>query len=144
MKSIVGETSNRTVTTGVWYNIRIEAIGGTYRCYLDDILIHEWTESPVDPLFSVTTYDEESGELIVKVVNTAAEAKVTELRLTGVRSVADSAAIIVLQGDPADENTLQEPDKVVPAESRISGLGREFTHTFPAHSVTIMRIPVVL
>jgi len=144
VKSIVGETSNRTVTTGVWYNIRIEAIGGTYRCYLDDILIHEWTESPVDPLFSVTTYDEESGELIVKVVNTAAEAKVTELRLTGVRSVADSAAIIVLQGDPADENTLQEPDKVVPAESRISGLGREFTHTFPAHSVTIMRIPVVL
>jgi len=144
VKSIVGETSNRTVTTGVWYNIRIEAIGGTYRCYLDDVLIHEWTEAPVDPLFSVTTYDGESGELIVKVVNTAAEAKEVGLNLSGVRSVADSATVIVLQGDPADENSLQEPEKVVPAESRISGLGREFTHTFPANSVTVMRIPVEL
>jgi len=144
VKSIVGETSNRTVTIGVWYSIRIEAIGGTYRCYLDDVLIHEWTETPADTLFSVTTYDEESGELIIKVVNAASEAKEVGLSLAGVRSVADTAAIIVLQGDPADENSLQEPNKVVPTESRVTGLGREFTHTFPANSVTVMHIPVEL
>lgn len=144
VKSIVGDPSNRTVTTGVWYHIRIEAIGGTYRGYLDDVLIHEWTETPADSLFSVTTYDEESGELIIKVVNIADEARETGVTISGVKSVADAASLIVLQGDPADENSLQQPDKVVPTESRISVAGREFTHIFPAHSVTIMRIPAEL
>ena len=37
-------------------------------------------------------------------------------------------------------NSLTEPTRVAPVSQAIDGAGTKFRHTFPAHSVTIVRL----
>jgi alpha-N-arabinofuranosidase len=49
--------------------------------------------------------------------------------------------VVVLKGNRLDDNnTMEQPRKVVPAASEIGGVGRSFKHEFPAHSLTVMRL----
>ncbi len=41
---------------------------------------------------------------------------------------------------PEDENSFEEPTKVVPQETTFEGVSTAFDYTFPPNSVTIMRI----
>ena len=43
IKSVLVQTSQPRITTGSWYDIRIEIQGATMRCYLDEQLIHDAT-----------------------------------------------------------------------------------------------------
>lgn len=54
--------------------------------------------------------------------------------------VGRTATVTSLTGDPADVNTLAEPDRIAPVEHRVPGFSRSFTYDFPAHSVTFIRL----
>ena len=41
---------------------------------------------------------------------------------------------------PEDENSFEEPTKVVPQETTFEGVSNSFDYTFPPYSVTIMRL----
>ena len=77
---------------------------------------------------------------IVKVVNGGPEPQRMDMRLSGLARAA-RGTVTVLSGDPLDENTFDAPTKIVPVTSPLQVPGANFTHTFPAHSLTIMRIP---
>jgi alpha-L-arabinofuranosidase len=47
---------------------------------------------------------------------------------------------VLSHNDAAVENTLDDPDVVVPVESVFSDVGPEFTFTFKPYSLTIFRI----
>lgn len=142
VKTIVSHSVSQGVITGQWYDIRVEIRGGMVRCYLNDALIHEWEESTGGPLFSVSTYDEDASELILKVVNVSAEDLPSAVEIEGKGKIAAAGRAIVLQADPAAENTLEQPENVVPQEIAVSGLGSRFEYVFPAHSVTVLRIQI--
>jgi alpha-L-arabinofuranosidase len=40
----------------------------------------------------------------------------------------------------SDENSLDEPRKVAPVKSELSRPGSDFAHTFPALSLTVLRL----
>jgi alpha-L-arabinofuranosidase len=48
--------------------------------------------------------------------------------------------IVLTSANPADENTLDEPTRVVPVEKIIENAGARFKHTFPPNSLTILRL----
>ena len=39
-----------------------------------------------------------------------------------------------------DENSFDQPSKVAPKELALSGVAPKFQHTFPANSVTILKL----
>jgi alpha-L-arabinofuranosidase len=43
-------------------------------------------------------------------------------------------------GNLSDNNTMEEPEKIVPRTRRISLPGPCFEHVFPARSLTVMRV----
>ncbi len=90
------------------------------------------------PVAQVITRDDRSGELIVKVVNAQDTAAVTRIDLKGLK-VRDRARMTVITGDPAEQNT-RSAEPIQPAVSTVSGISSDFTRTFPANSVTFLRL----
>jgi len=138
----IGRASSVTVETGRWYDIKIEVKGTSVRCYLDDKLIQQAQDTaaaPVDPVYSTASRDDATGDVIVKVVNVSASAQDMSVNLAGAARVS-GGTVEVLQGDPSDVNTIANPRKVAPGIERLAASGSQFRHTFPPHSVTVMRI----
>jgi alpha-L-arabinofuranosidase len=141
-KREIGRVVPMTIETGRWYDIRIEVQGRRIRCYLDDKLITEATDGlglPPDPLYATASRDRATDDVIVKVVNVSPTAQELQMDLQGCSGVTDGS-MQVLQGDPGDINTIDEPEKVAPISSPLPGFGRTFRLTFPPHSVTVMRL----
>ena len=92
-------------------------------------------------LYATAARDEKAGEIILKVVNATARPVDANLRLTGAANIARQASATVLTGATlADENSLNEPRKVAPVVSSVSGVGPEFRQTFRPYSLTVLRV----
>jgi alpha-L-arabinofuranosidase-like protein/concanavalin A-like lectin/glucanase superfamily protein len=78
----------------------------------------------------------------VKVVNSSPTAQPLTVELTGAGSVAATGDMTVLSGDPGQRNTLADPERIRPATTTLTGLGRRFEHVFPARSFTILTLTV--
>ena len=139
-KSMLGLQVPGRIETGHWYDIRVQFSEERIRCYLDGKLIHDVSLAE-EPLFAVASRVQASGEIILKVVNVSRVAQDADVELRGVQEVEPAAkAIVLTSANPADENSLTEPTRVAPVSQAIDGAGTKFRHTFPAHSVTIVRL----
>jgi alpha-L-arabinofuranosidase len=141
-KGPLGQSVAGSIETGRWYDIRIELNGPNVRCYLDGQCIHDTRDSrALKPLHAVASRDQRTGEIILKTVNVAPVAYDTDIRLNGVKQVeASGTATVLTSANPADENTLEQPHKVAPATQVIHNAAANFRYTFPANSVTVLRI----
>ena len=84
--------------------------------------------------------DGSSGDIILKLVNGAAEARSLRISLTGAANLSPDAQMTVLAGDDADAvNPDGRPPTVFPVVSTIP-IGASFEHALPANSLTILRI----
>lgn len=137
-KAILGNEVRGRVETGRWYDIRIETKGQTVKCFLDGKLIHQAEFTPSRPLYGVAGRAK-NGDVIVKAVNVTDEPYATELNIAGVDLIGTGTAT-VLTGGRNDENSLEEPLKISPVTSRLEDIKTGSTHTFPAQSVTILRL----
>lgn len=124
-----------------FYNLRVEVSGRKIRCFLDGALIHEVEDTTgLKPLYQVASFDGDSGEVIVKVVNPFPEEKRVVVTVSGGMGPTGRGKALVLAGDPKDENSFWNPRNVIPHEVPLSGLSRTFSHVFPPFSVAILRI----
>ncbi len=141
-KTTLGRDVAGSVQTGRWYDLRIELKGPDIRCFLDGRQVHSATDSRLlRPLHVVAGRSERTGELILKTVNVSSTDYDTDIRFEGVKSVlAPARATVLTSPDPADENSLEQPAKVAPVETILQNAATSFRHTFPAHSVTVMRV----
>ena len=49
-------------------------------------------------------------------------------------------ALVLTSAGPLDENSFAAPTKIAPREEQVSVSAPSFTRTFPAHSVTVLRL----
>jgi len=132
-----------SIETGRWYDVRIELSGQNMRCYLDGKLIQDVTYPIPQPLYAVAGLNKTADEVILKVVNAANNDQETDIHLAGAKEIQPSATAIVLTSEkPTDENTLDNPTKVVPVTQSLNNAGKDFKHKFPANSVTILRLKI--
>ncbi|WP_405610775.1 alpha-L-arabinofuranosidase C-terminal domain-containing protein [Streptomyces sp. NBC_00076] len=128
-----------SVETGRAYDIDIKVRGRQVTLYLDG---KEWggftDDKPAEPFRQVVTKDKKSGDLIVKVVNAQSSAARTAIDLGGAK-VASKAKVTTLAAAPDAVNT-ETSTTVAPVSSTFSGVADRFTYTFPANSVTFLRI----
>ncbi|MFF1298295.1 MULTISPECIES: alpha-L-arabinofuranosidase C-terminal domain-containing protein [unclassified Streptomyces] len=128
-----------SVETGRAYDIDIKVRGRQVTLYLDG---QEWgsftDDKPAEPFRQVVTKDKKTGDLIVKVVNAQSTAARTAIDLGGAK-VASRARVTTLTADPDAVNSETETP-VTPVKSTFDGVAGEFTYTFPANSITFLRI----
>ena len=140
MEGISGHDVAGSIETGRWYDIRIEVRGVSIKCFLDDKLIHDVKWEPVKPIYAVASLAKQANEVILKVVNVSAANQETDLRLEGAKVSPTGTAMVLASEKPEDENTLEQPTKVKPVTLMLDKAGSAFRHTFPANSVTVLRL----
>ncbi|MFJ9563102.1 alpha-L-arabinofuranosidase C-terminal domain-containing protein [Streptomyces fuscichromogenes] len=128
-----------SVDTGRAYDVDIKVRGRQVTLLLDG---QEWgsftDDKPAEPFRQVVTEDQKTGDLIVKVVNAQSAAARTALDLGGVK-VARKARVTTLAAAPDAVNT-ETATAVAPVTSTFTGVADRFTYTFPADSITFLRI----
>ncbi len=140
-KSLLGTGAAGQIETGRWYDVRIETQGPQIRCYLDGRLVEQAAYALPRPVHAVATRVATSGEVILKVVNTASTALETRVQLDGVARVQPRATATVLtSASPTDENSLEQPTKVAPRQEVIANAATSFSHTFAPYSLTVVRL----
>lgn len=142
-KSILGTRVSGSINTGQWYDVSIVLNSNRVQCYLDGSLIQDVTypATAAAGLFASSTFDQNSGQVIVKAVNPYGQSLDTTFDLTGLESVSSNATLVQLtSGSSADENSLASPTNVFPATSVITNAGTNFTLTLPANSLSVLRL----
>jgi alpha-L-arabinofuranosidase len=140
MEGLTDDSVQGSIETGRWYDIRIEVQGANVKCFLDGKLIHDASYQATKPLYAVASLAKRANEVILKVVNVSIADQETDLRLEGARIRPTATATVLASGKPEDENTLEQPTKVKPVTRQLNGAGAAFRYTFPANSVTVLRL----
>ncbi|WP_327730544.1 carbohydrate binding domain-containing protein [Streptomyces sp. NBC_00487] len=128
-----------TIETGRAYDLEVKVRGRQVTLLLDG---QEWgsftDDKPAEPFRQVVTRDAKTGDLIVKVVNAQSVAARTAIDLGGAK-VRAKARVTTLAAAPDAVNT-ETATPVAPVTSTFRGVAEEFSYTFPANSVTFLRI----
>ncbi|MGK3944796.1 alpha-L-arabinofuranosidase C-terminal domain-containing protein [Streptomyces caeruleatus] len=128
-----------SVETGRAYDIDVKVRGRQVTLFLDG---QEWgsftDDKPAEPFRQVVTKDGKTGDLIVKVVNAQNAAARTAVDLGGAE-VAPRARVTTLAAAQDAVNS-ETSTAVTPVTSTFDGVAGKFSYTFPANSVTFLRI----
>jgi alpha-N-arabinofuranosidase len=94
-----------------------------------------------DRLFYTVTRDPAKGMVYLKLVNASSAAQELRISLDGAKSVGGSAKLVQLSaGSTAATNSIFDPTRVMPVESTVKGVGKEFTRTLPGYSIEVLEI----
>jgi len=97
----------------------------------------------IDALFFSATLDSTKDILYLKVVNTQSTPQPLKIDLAGTAKTAREGDSWTLKADsPTATNSITDPEKIIPVETPVRGLGKTFTHTFPPYSITILQFTV--
>jgi alpha-L-arabinofuranosidase len=133
------------IETNRWYDIRIDIKGSGFKCYLDGKQVLAMDDAAGDytrPLMTANAnLAEKTGKVVLKVVNYSPKQQKTTVKLNGAGAVVSEGTSETLSSaSQEDENTVDEPQKIVPVTKTVKGLGRKFNYTFPPNSLTVLRI----
>jgi alpha-L-arabinofuranosidase len=138
--AIIGRPVPGGVETGRWYDLRVEVRDRTVRGYLDGKLLQEETFPRVDTVLAIAGRDERTNEVVLKVVNTSAQPAAMAIEVTGTTAPSSGSLTVLTSANPTDENSFEEPKRIVPVTTALSGVGRTLTQVFPPYSLSIVRV----
>jgi alpha-L-arabinofuranosidase/regulation of enolase protein 1 (concanavalin A-like superfamily) len=133
--------STTTIETGRTYHVKVQVSGRTVKAYLDGELVTEFTDSTSsEDLHQVVTRDEETGDTIVKLVNSSDETIRTDVAVEGAPVATTGTITELTAASLSATNTMADPENVVPVTRTSHALGEAFAYDVPAHSVTVIRL----
>jgi alpha-L-arabinofuranosidase len=128
------------IETNRWYTLKVEVRNDHIATFIDGEKVHDFTVETPDILYANAEVDGKSGELIVKVVNFGENDAPVSLSLAeGSRYDWNRARLTLLKGNALDENTREEPEKVVPQTVPFVQTA-DGSYLAPAHSLSIIRV----
>ncbi len=130
-----------SIETDKWYDVKVVITPKQADLYIDGSLLLSCSPEATPQQFYATGYDEQTGDVIVKVVNSASKPYPLAIRLDGAESVKSIGKVITLAAaSDEDENSFAEPQKIYPLEAEYTGFSDNFTYTFQPFSYTVLRI----
>jgi alpha-L-arabinofuranosidase len=92
-------------------------------------------------LYASATWDKNSKEIIVKVVNTTNQAQQTDIQLSGGKKLSGKGTRMVLKSDDLQTvNSFDEPKKVEPVQEDIAVKGKTLKTSLEPYSFSVFRI----
>ncbi len=140
-KITLGSHATGSIETGRWYDVRVETVGNRIEAYLDDKKVLDVEDAGIPTLAAGGGMMDRNGEIVIKVVNGAESARNAVIDLPGSSEFEATGTAITLKGSAMDEeNSFASPTKIAPVSRRIDGISSHFRYTFPARSVTVLRL----
>lgn len=89
-------------------------------------------------LFASAVKDTDKKEVVIKLVNTAANAQDLKINLKGKKLVSKGVALTLKSENLSDENSFESPKNISPKESAVKLKGSNLHINIPAYSVTVL------
>ncbi len=86
------------------------------------------------------TRDSKEGIIYIKLVNPDRYNESVRINLEGTDKVAPNALTEVIDADPEDTNSIEEPLKVVPEAGKITGIKPSFSYQVPGYSIVVLKV----
>ena len=140
--AIPGTVSPFTVETGRTYEIKLVVDGTNIKGYIDGELqlnydVETGTEAEC---YHVVSADEETGDIIIKLVNRTDSDRVVAVDLKGAE-VENEAYVAQVAGDSLyNDNILGAEEDCIMEEFTLGGFSEKFNYTVPQYSATIIRL----
>ncbi|MDO4293223.1 MAG: alpha-L-arabinofuranosidase C-terminal domain-containing protein [Eubacteriales bacterium] len=132
-----------TVEPGREYELKLQVDGRRVRTFIDGQPFHDIIVQPVvaEPLY-VGASLAENGDIVVKAVNVTDQERRTALELCGLEEDRSyPVSVRIMSGwEPEEQNSFEEPEKIVPRTERCELSGSRTEWTFAPRSVTFIRI----
>lgn len=136
-QSYVGDVN---IKDNEWYDVKVEVTDYEIKAYLNGEFICSYVKPQnYGPVYASSVYDEETGEVIVKLVNTMESDVNVGVNIDGAE-IADGAETTVMSGDTSFENTLENKYAIMPIEGGFVNVANKFTYNAPANSFSIIRL----
>ncbi|HPB64095.1 MAG TPA: alpha-L-arabinofuranosidase C-terminal domain-containing protein, partial [Mesotoga sp.] len=92
-------------------------------------------------LYHSCSFDYETGDLIIKVVNPWPEDKEVLVEIDEATKVTGKGEATVITSDSIfDGNTFEDPERIVPMTTVLSDFSNRFTFSFEGNSITVLRL----
>lgn len=126
---------------GVWHEMKVEQNYLHIRCLLDGKVVKEFDCQPVQKFMANSGYDEKTGEVIIKVVNSYSDTVKTTLNLTGLKTISPAGQVLTFKAKSLyEKNSFENPLNIIPVPGTFNGAGSSFSYEFPPCSLTVLRI----
>ena len=139
---VLGRSKHQTVENDKWYDIRLEVTPMAVTLFVDGEQITVAHPAEQTRHFCQTGFDEQTGELVIKVVNGTEQPYRRSFSIDGCAGILPTGKIITLSGIATEENSFDQPTKIAPQTALFGHFDKQFSYDFAPMSFTIMRIKV--
>ena len=95
-----------------------------------------------DNLFASAVADDAVGDIVVKLVNYSTTPRAVKVNLAGAKKLGKTGrALVIASADLNTQNSLEEPKKMTPQESKFVVTGSTVSYTLAPNSFTVLRVP---
>ena len=139
---VIGTVRDFTAEVGKTYELKVVVDGRSIQCYIDGELYVDYkTGSDCEAEAYQVVSTDETGDIIVKLVNVTDSARTFAVQIDENTAVATQAAAYQMSHtDPMVENHLGQAENVVIEEFTLDNISNQFNYTVPAYSATVVRI----
>ncbi|SFD61628.1 Alpha-L-arabinofuranosidase C-terminus [Chitinophaga sp. CF118] len=122
-----------------WYEIRLEVKADQVDCYLDNEMLMSYREPA--KVFAISGREENTGDIIVKIVNAGATTCNSNIELDGNAMINKTATLITLASDKETaENSFEKPVAYTPVQQQVSVTSGSFHLSLAPYSVNVLRL----
>lgn len=112
---------------------------GTYTLHTETVANSEVKADNHLPIYALASYDEVTGEKILKLVNASKTPQDVAIQITN-GTTYEVVGTLLTSTYPDDQNTLENPTKVKTKEIEIGKVEKDFSYTLPAYSFVVLRL----
>lgn len=138
VKTTVAATSG-IITTGQWYDLRVDVNGASVKCYLNNQLVHNVNIAVEQAIYQSAQIDEENGILWLKVVNPHENEYSLNMQYEGMEVTGGKVVRLVGQTGLSG-NSMTYPNNVAPSDEE--EIGNLNTLSIPPFSLNIYKLNV--
>ncbi|HCW54563.1 MAG TPA: alpha-arabinofuranosidase [Clostridium sp.] len=131
-----------TIETGKDYKLKVVVSGKNIKCYLNSELTNEAViDASSKDVFTSSSYDSKTNEVILKVINTSDSQKDVNINLSGDKKLSDTASVQYITSDSEmDMNSFEDPEKISIKTKTIDNVSNKFTFKAEKYSANVIRI----
>lgn len=141
-EAIPETTTDFTVEAGRTYEIKLVVTDYNIKGYIDGELQFDYNplENTDAECYQVVSTDEETGDIIIKLVNRTDSDRVVAIDLDGAEVKSEGAIAQVAGSSLWDDNYLGAKEACIMEEFTVDGFSSQFNYTIPQFSATVIRL----
>ncbi len=137
---VEGTVMDTNIKTGKTYELKIIVEGTNIKCYMNNFKMVDYDYESSNSLFESTSFDEKTGDMIIKLVNVSNSEKIVKFDIKNFANMNTTADVTQLSAsNTIVTNSVVKPDAISPKTSTLT-VSEDFEYNVPKYSVTVIRI----